>query len=72
MPDGLALDLDGNLFITQYSLGVIKVVRPDGTLIGHISMPDKDLTNCELDPQKTGVLYVTAGQSLYVVYFIYG
>ena len=33
IPDGLKVDVEGNLWITAYSGGGIDVVRPDGTII---------------------------------------
>lgn len=33
IPDGLKVDVDGNLWITAYSGGGVDIVRPDGTIV---------------------------------------
>lgn len=36
IPDGLKIDVEGNLWITAYSAGGVDIVRPDGTLTGFL------------------------------------
>ena len=55
IPDGLKVDVEGNLWITAYSGGGIDVVRPDGTIIDFLETGGCPL-NCVFHD---GALFVT-------------
>lgn len=62
--DGLALDKDGNLYITS-RLG-IQVFDPDGRALGLIELPEQP-ANCDFGGDGYRTLYVTARTSLYAI-----
>ena len=61
-PDGMSIDQNGRLYITA-SDGV-RVVRPDGSLLGTIKVPEVP-ANCTFGGTNQEVLYITARTSLY-------
>jgi len=63
-PDGMAIDDQGNLFVTT-SAGV-EVYKPDGTLWGTIAVPEQP-ANCAFGDGDRKTLYITARTSLYRV-----
>ncbi len=63
-PDGMAIDDEGNLFITT-SVGV-EVYSADGTLWGTIVVPEQP-SNCAFGDGDRKTLYITARKSVYRV-----
>lgn len=63
-PDGMAVDVAGNLYITT-SAGV-DVVRPDGTSWGTIDVP-RQPANCTFGGADGKTLYITAREGFYKV-----
>ena len=61
-PDGLAFDLEGNLYIAEYGAGRILVIGPDRKLKRTIAISARYVTNVTFDPTGSG-LYVTAPES---------
>ena len=55
IPDGLKVDVDGNLWITAYSGGGVDIVRPDGTIIDFLETSGCPL-NCVFHD---GALFLT-------------
>lgn len=60
-PDGLKVDVAGNLYTT--GPGGLWLVAPDGVLLAHVRLPEK-ATNCAWGDDGLS-LYVTAGASVY-------
>ncbi|MEI8291623.1 MAG: SMP-30/gluconolactonase/LRE family protein [Verrucomicrobiota bacterium] len=58
-PDGLALDVDGNLYVTVFDQSRILVAAPDGKIIETIMLPVKRPTSCAFDPSGRFGLVVT-------------
>lgn len=65
-PDGMAIDAEGNLFVTP-TTGV-RVYDPDGNLWGTIEIPDNRVSaNCAFGGEDARTLYITARPALYEV-----
>lgn len=62
-PDGMALDVFGNIYTTYRD---VVVLTPNGDLIGRIPVPE-GCSNCTFGGADGKTLYVTAGTSLYRV-----
>jgi gluconolactonase len=62
--DGLAVDTQGNLYLTQPSLKAIQVVSPEGKTLGLIRVPESP-SNCDFGGPALRTLYITARTSLY-------
>lgn len=62
-PDGLRVDREGTIFAT--GAGGVHVVRPDGTSLGVIQVPDAPATNVAWMGRDAKWLAVTAGASVY-------
>lgn len=58
--DGLAMDCADNIYVTQYSAGVVKVLNPDGIAIGTIEVAPS-LTNAAFGGPEGKTLFLTAG-----------
>lgn len=58
-PDGIKRDRAGNLYIGQYTSGVILVVNPEGTLLMTIEVPSAAAPNLAFSPEED-VAYVAA------------
>ena len=68
-PDGMAFDVDGNLFVAHYGLGRVNIFDPSGKLIDAIEAPGKETTNCAFGGPENKTLYVTECEthSIYTV-----
>ncbi len=62
-PDGMCLDLHGNIYATYNG---IVILSPDGVLIGRIAVPEHP-ANCTFGGADGKTLYITARTSLYSV-----
>lgn len=60
--DGLAVDSQGNLYIT--SAAGVQVVSPSGKILGVIAVPEKP-ANCAFGGEGNRTLFITAQTSLY-------
>jgi gluconolactonase len=58
--DGLAMDCAGNIYVTQFSAGVVTVLNPDGIAIGSIDVAP-NLTNAAFGGPEGKTLFLTAG-----------
>ena len=69
-PDGFRCDIDGNLWcgwgMSPERNGVM-VFAPDGTMIGHIALPERCANLC-FGGVKRNRLFMAASHSLYSVY----
>ncbi|HMP01897.1 MAG TPA: SMP-30/gluconolactonase/LRE family protein [Gemmatales bacterium] len=64
--DGMAMDVDGNLYLTQMMLSGVLVVSPEGKQLGLIKLPEVP-ANCVFGGPDFQTLYVTARTSVYAV-----
>jgi gluconolactonase len=62
LPDGLKLDLDGNLYAT--GPGGVWIISPEGVHLGTMDFPEV-ATNCAWADDDARTLYVTAQKSVY-------
>ncbi len=58
-PDGMCVDLAGNLLISAHNAGVVSVHAPDGTALSQITVEDRRLTNCCFGGSDMQTLYIT-------------
>lgn len=58
-PDGMAFDVDGNLYVAHYGLGQIDIFDPVGKLIDAIEIPGPKVTNCAFGGPDNKTLYIT-------------
>src|SRR5215468_5155129 len=69
-PDGFRCDVDGNLWCgwgMTAELNGVAVFAPDGTMIGHITLPERCANLC-FGGRKRNRLFMAASQSVYSVY----
>jgi len=58
-PDGMCVDVAGNLLISAHNAGVVSVHAPDGTGLSQIAVEDRRLTNCCFGGSDMQTLYIT-------------
>ena len=61
--DSIAVDALGNVLVATLLHGGITVVSPDGTLVSHVPLPDRYVTNCCFGGPDLRTLYVTLSGS---------
>ena len=70
-PDGLRVDIDGNIWVGAGWVGDgydgVQIFAPDGVRIGQIKLPETCANVC-FGGKKRNRLFMTASQSLYAVY----
>jgi len=69
-PDGFRCDIEGNLWCgwgMTSELNGVAVFAPDGTMIGHIALPERCANLC-FGGSKRNRLFMAASQSIYSVY----
>jgi sugar lactone lactonase YvrE len=64
LPDGLAVDTDGNVWIALCGSGIIQVHDPAGVLLNEIHFPTKCITACTFGGTGLTELFVTSSRSL--------
>jgi gluconolactonase len=64
-PDGIAVDRDGNVYVTVG--GAVLVFAPDGTKRGSLKIPKGSGTNLAFGDPDMKTLYVTTNEALYSV-----
>lgn len=64
VPDGLKVDVDGNVWCTSRS--EVEIFSPDGTNIGSVTFPQKT-ANCAFGGPDSRTLFVTARKGVYKV-----
>lgn len=71
LPDGLRVDVDGNLWCgwgaTEPGLDGVRVFAPDGTAIGHIDLPERCANLCFGGPRRNRLLMAST-TSLYALF----
>lgn len=60
LPDGSAIDSEGNLWNCRFYGGCIVRVDPDGTVLNVYDLPIKNITNAVFGGRDLGTLYVTS------------
>lgn len=71
LPDGLRLDVDGNLWCgwgaPEPGLDGVRIFAPDGTAIGHIDLPERCANLCFGGPRRNRLLMAST-TSLYALF----
>jgi gluconolactonase len=62
-PDGIAFDVDGNLYIAHFGGQAIVVVKPDGSIKEKIKTPGKKPSNVEFAGKELKTLYITEDET---------
>lgn len=57
--DGMALDAEGNIWVTGFASGELRCVAPDGTEVRRMALPGKACTNVRFGGPDLQDLYVT-------------
>src|SRR5690606_10350849 len=65
VPDGMAFDCAGNLYITEHTSKRVRVVNSDGQEIGQITGLDHNVTNVAFGGPERKTLYITTTGALY-------
>jgi len=58
-PDGMDVDIDGNLYIAYFGGGKIYVVSPEGDLLDSLKTPGKKPSNLEFGGEDMKTLYIS-------------
>ncbi len=58
-PDGMAFDVDGNLYVAHAGLGRVDIYDPTGKLIDAIEVPGPNVTNCAFGGPYNKTLFIT-------------
>lgn len=61
-PDGTAIDVEGNLWVSMFRGGRIDRYAPDGTLIGTIAMPCSNITKVAFGGADLRTVFVTTAR----------
>jgi len=70
--DGMAVNRDGNIWLTCYSYGTAYLVSPEGQILKTISTGQKALTNCVFGRgEKNRTLYLTSSDMDRVTGYVY-
>ncbi|RJP61061.1 MAG: hypothetical protein C4539_20270 [Ignavibacteriales bacterium] len=62
-PDGIAFDVEGNLYIAHFGGQAIIVVKPDGSIKEKITTPGKKPSNVEFAGKDLKTLYITEDET---------
>lgn len=66
-PDGMCLDIHGNLYVAHYGAGCVRVLGPDGTELEAIAVPGRNPTNVCFGGDDMATLFVTLDDTDQVV-----
>ena len=58
-PDGMAFDVDGNLYVAHFGLGRVNIFDPTGKLIDAVEVPGAKVTNCAFGGPDNKTLFIT-------------
>ena len=64
MPDGIAMDGEGCLWVALYCGGMLRRYNPDGEWIGTVRLPVKGVTSCGFGGPGLQDHYITTGKYL--------
>jgi sugar lactone lactonase YvrE len=62
VPDGLAVDADGHLWVAMHRGGTIHRYRPDGTFDGLVKVPVRNVTACTFGGPRLDELFITTSR----------
>ena len=62
VPDGLAIDAEGYLWVAMHRGGTIHRYRPDGTLDGVVEVPVRNVTACTFGGPRLDQLFITTSR----------
>jgi sugar lactone lactonase YvrE len=62
VPDGLAVDTDGHLWVAMHRDGTIHRYRPDGTFDGLVEVPVRNVTACTFGGPRLDELFITTSR----------
>src|SRR5581483_2296050 len=62
VPDGLAVDADGHLWVAMHRGGTIHRYRPDGTFDGLVEVPVRTVTACTFGGPRLDQLFITTSR----------
>lgn len=65
VPDGMAIDCAGNIYVTEHSARRILVLAPDGEELGRIVGMDKNVTNAAFGGPDRKTLFITGTGGLF-------
>lgn len=61
MPDGMAIDANGNLWVAHFGGGCVRCWNPHtGQLIDQIDLPARQITSCAFGGEKLDTLFITS------------
>ena len=58
-PDGIALDVHGNLYVAHFGGGAVYIISPDGNILQKIPAPGKKPSNLEFGGKDMKTLFLT-------------
>lgn len=64
LPDGIAMDAEGCLWVALYGGGAVRRYTPEGRWIGTVELPVKGVTSCGFGGEGLRDLYITTGWHL--------
>ena len=67
-PDGIAFDVEHNLWVAHFGTGTIFVISPDGKVLKEIKAPGKKPSNVEFAGKDMKTLYITEDETNCVYY----
>lgn len=62
MPDGMAVDVEGNLWVAVWGSGTVRCYRPSGQLVTTITVPASRVTSCAFGGPHGDQLYITSAR----------
>jgi sugar lactone lactonase YvrE len=62
IPDGLAIDADGYLWVAMHGGAAVRRYRPDGRLDGQVELPVSQVTACTFGGPRLDQLYITTSR----------
>lgn len=63
VPDGMAVDVEGFLWVVLWGGGVVHRYAPDGALAGIVRLPVSQVTSCAFAGRDLGDLYITSASA---------
>ncbi len=62
-PDGIAFDIEGNLYVANFGSGRIYILNPDGSTKSFLEAPGKKTSNVEFAGKDLRTLYITEDET---------